>query len=73
MTIEQLEQGNRIQYKLKRLRHFKSECILQNIEVIEVVSDDEKLYIIDFPDIIEQIQSCISDKITELEKQLEEL
>ena len=70
MTIEQLEQGNRIQYKLKRLRHFKSECILQNIEV---VSDDEKLYIIDFPDIIEQIQSCISDKITELEQQLEEL
>ena len=70
MTIEQLEQGNRIQYKLKRLRHFKSECILQNIEV---VSDDEQLYIIDFPDIIEQIQSCISDKITELEKQLEEL
>lgn len=70
MTIEQLEQGNRIQYKLKRLRHFKSECILQNIEV---VSDDEKLYIIDFTDIIEQIQSCISDKITELEKQLEEL
>lgn len=70
MTIEQLEQGNRIQYKLKRLRHFKSECILQNIEV---VSDDEKLYIIDFPYIIEQIQSCISDKITELEKQLEEL
>lgn len=70
MTIEQLEQGNRIQYKLKRLRHFKSECILQNIDV---VSDDEKLYIIDFPDIIEQIQSCISDKITELEKQLEEL
>lgn len=70
MTIEQLEQGNRIQYKLKRLRHFKSECILQNIEV---VSDDEELYIIDFPDIIEQIQSCISDKITELEKQLEEL
>ena len=70
MTIEQLEQGNRIQYKLKRLRHFKSECIFQNIEV---VSDDEKLYIIDFPDIIEQIQSCISDKITELENQLEEL
>lgn len=70
MTIEQLEQGNRIQYKLKRLRHFKSECILQNIDV---VSDDEKLYIIDFPDIIEQIKSCISDKITELEKQLEEL
>lgn len=70
MTIEQLEQGNRIQYKLKRLRHFKTECILQNIEV---VSDDEQLYIIDFPDIIEQIQSCISDKITELEKQLEEL
>ena len=70
MTIEQLEQGNRIQYKLKRLRHFKSECILQNIEV---VSDDEQLYIIDFPDIIEQIQSCISDKITELEKQLEEI
>ena len=70
MTIEQLEQGNRIQYKLKRLRHFKTECILQNIEV---VSDDEQLYIIDFPDIIEQIQSCISDKITELEKQLDEL
>lgn len=70
MTIEQLEQGNRIQYKLKRLRHFKSECISQNIEV---VSDDEELYIIDFPDIIEQIQSCISDKIDELEKQLEEL
>ena len=70
MTIEQLEQGNRIQYKLRKLRHFKSECILQNIEV---VSDDEQLYIIDFPDIIEQIQSCISDKITELEKQLEEI
>ena len=59
MTIEQLEQGNRIQYKLKRLRHFKFECILKNIEI---VSDDEKLYIGDYPDIIDQIQSCISGK-----------
>ena len=70
MTIEQLEQGNRIHSELKRLRHFKSECILQNIDI---VSDDEKLYIRDYPDIIEQIQSWISDKIAELEKQLEEL
>lgn len=70
MTIEQLKQGNRIHSELKRLRHFKIECIFKNIEV---VSDDEKLYIRDYPDIIERIQSCISDKITELEKQLEEL
>lgn len=70
MTIEQLKQGNKIYSELKRLRHFKSECILQNIEI---VSDDEELYIMYYPDIIEQIQSCISDKITELEKQLEEL
>lgn len=70
MTIEQLEQGNRIKRELERLSHFKSRCILQRIEL---VSDDEKLCIRDYPDIIDQIQSCISDKITELEKQLEEL
>lgn len=70
MTVEQLTQGDKIRCKLEKLRRFKSECILQNIEI---VSGDEKLYIRDYPDIIEQIQSCISDKITELEKQLEEL
>lgn len=70
MTIEQLEQGNRIKRELERLIHFKSRCILQRIEL---VSDDEKLYIRDYPDIIDQIQLCISDKITELKKQLEEL
>lgn len=70
MTIEQLEQGNRIQRELKRLGFFKSRCILQDIEV---VSDNEELYIREYPDLIEQIQSCISEKISELEKQLEEL
>ena len=70
MTIEQLEQGNKIRFELEKLSHFKSRCILQRIEL---VSDDEKLHIRDYPDIIEQIQSCISDKIAELEKQLEEL
>lgn len=70
MTIEQLEQGNKIRGELEKLSHFKSRCILQRIEL---VSDGEKLYIRNYPDIIEQIQSCISDKITELEKQLEEL
>lgn len=70
MTIEQLEQGNKIRFELEKLSHFKSRCILQRIEL---VSDDEKLHIRDYPDIIEQIQSCISDKITELENQLEEL
>ena len=70
MTIEQLEQGNKIRCELEKLSHFKSRCILQRIEL---VSDGEKLYIRNYPDIIEQIQSCISDKITELEKQLEEL
>lgn len=70
MTIEQLEQGNKIKRELERLRHFKSRCMLQRIEL---VSDNERLYIRDYPDIIEQIQSWISDKIAELEKQLEEL
>ena len=45
----------------------------RNLQRIEIVSDDEKLCIRDYPDIRDQIQSCISDKITELEKQLEEL
>lgn len=70
MTIEQLEQGNKIRCELERLSHFKSRCILQRINL---VSDDEKLYLREYPDITEAIQSCISDKIDELEKQLEEL
>lgn len=70
MTIEQLEQGNKIRCELEKLSHFKSRCILQRVDI---VSDDKKLYLRDYPDIIEQIQSCISDKIDELEKQLEEL
>lgn len=70
MTIEQLEQGNKIRCELERLSHFKSGCILKGIGL---VLGDEKLYLREYPDIIEVIQSCISDKIDELEKQLEEL
>ena len=70
MTIEKLEKANEIKCKLDRLRHFKSQFILKRVEL---VSGDKELYLIEYPDIINQIQSCISDKITELEKQLEEL
>lgn len=70
MTIEKLEKANEIKCKLDRLRHFKSQCILKRVEL---VSGDKELYLIEYPDIINQIQSCISDKIDELEKQLEEL
>ena len=71
MTLEQLKQGNKIQRELERLSHFKGKCVLERIELI--TDDDEKLYIRSYPDIIEQIQNCLSNKITELEKQLEEL
>lgn len=70
MTIEKLKEANEIKCKLDRLQHFKSQCILKRVEL---VSDDKELYLIEYPDIINQIQSCISDKIAELEKQLEEL
>lgn len=70
MTIEKLEQGNIINCQLKRLRYFKSKCVLQEIEII---SGDAELFINEYPDIIELIQSCISDKIIELENQLKEL
>ena len=71
MTFEQLQEGTKIQCKLEKLRHFKSRCVLERIEL--VTDDNEKLYLKSYPDIIEQIQNCLSDKIAELEKQLEEL
>lgn len=70
MTIEQLEQGNKIRCDLEKLNYFESGCILQRIEL---VSDGEKLCLREYPDIIEAIQSCLLDKIDKLEKQLEEL
>lgn len=52
MTVEQLDQGNKIRGELERFSHFKSRCILRRIEL---VSGDEKLYLKEYPDIIEAI------------------
>ena len=73
MTIEQLEQANEIYEKINIIQRFQDEqnknCMLSWKIVVGVYTFD--LY--DFVDLKVMIQNYTSNKIAELEKQLEEL
>lgn len=69
MTIDQLEKANEINRKILTLRHFKSKC---NPSYMWIVSGEEEMSLTDFPDLQDFISGYLSDKIAELEKQLEE-
>ena len=85
MTIEQLEKANEIRDKIKKLEGFirAYECssepnvILAKYVIYPPVGDavykESRLELRDFQDLQDFISGYISDKITELEKQLEEL
>lgn len=85
MTIEQLEKANEIQDKIKKLECFATayKCssepnvILAKYVIYPLVGDaiykESRLALKDFPDLQDFISGYLSDKITELEKQLEEL
>lgn len=85
MTIEQLEKANEIRDKIKKLECFKRayQCnsepnvILAKYVIYPPVGDtiykESRLALRDFPDLQDFISGYISDKIAELEKQLEEL
>ena len=70
MTIEQLEKANKINCKIENLRRFSYKS---SSGYMGIVSGLEELSLIDFPDLKDLILGYLSDKITELEKQLEEL
>lgn len=85
MTIEQLEKGNEIQGKIKKLECFvkaykcssEPNVILAKCVIYPPVGDavykESRLALKDFPDLQDFISGYLSDKIAELEKQLEEL
>lgn len=70
MTIEQLEKANEINGKIKILRRFIYKC---SSGYMGITFGEEEMSLIDFPDLKDFISGYLSDKITELEKQLEEL
>ena len=71
MTIEQLEKANEINRKIENLRRFmyKSSSAYMGI----AFGKEEEMSLMDFQDLKDLIHGYFSDKITELEKQLEEL
>ena len=85
MTIEQLEKANEIQDKIKKLECFikaykcssEPNVILAKYvicpQVGEAIYKESRLALRELPDLQDFISGYISDKITELEKQLEEL
>ena len=85
MTIEQLEKANEIRDKIKKLECFANayKCSSEpNVilakyviypQVGEAIYKESRLALRDFPDLQDFISGYISDKIAELEKQLEEL
>lgn len=85
MTIEQYEKANKIVGKIKKLKEFKTvlcQCSTGIIIVAEslyypndraFIEKESRLPLGDFPDLQDFISGYLSDKITELEKQLEEL
>ena len=85
MTIDQLEQANEIWDKIKKLEEFRkvfhckqepnvilAEYVIYTV-VGEAVYKESRLALKDFPDLQDFISGYLSDKITELEKQLEEI
>ena len=85
MTIEQYEKANKISGKIKKLKEFKTvlcQCSKGSIIVTEslyypndrvFVEKESRLPLGDFPDLQDLISVYLSCKITELEKQLEEI
>lgn len=85
MTIEQLEKANEIRDKIKKLECFEKayKCssepnvILAKYVIYSSVGEafykETRLALREFPDLQDFISGYVSDKITELEKQLEEL
>ena len=85
MTIEKLEKANEIRDEIKKLEGFakaykcssEPNVILSKYviypQVGEAIYKESRLALREFPDLQDFISGYISDKITELEKQLEEL
>ena len=85
MTIEQLEKANEIQDKIKKLECFSKayKCssepnvILAKYVIYPPVGNavykESRLVLKEFPDLQDFISGYISDRIAELEKQLEEI
>ena len=85
MTIEQLEKANEIRDKIKKLECFvkaykcssEPNAILAKYviypQVGEAIYKESRLALRELPDLQDFISGYISDKIAELEKQLEEL
>lgn len=85
MTIEQLEKANEIRDKIKKLECFvkaykcssEPNVILAKYVIYppagEAIYKEARLALRELPDLQDFISGYISDKITELEKQLEEL
>ena len=85
MTIEQLEKANKISDKIQKLNSFRNAFICKSkpnrivaeydiyLPIGGSVYKDSRIVLDDFPDLQDFISGYLSDKITELEKQLEEL
>ena len=85
MTIEQLEKANEIRDKIKKLECFVKayKCSSeQNVilakyviypQVGEAIYKESRLALRELPDLQDFISGYLSDKIAELEKQLDEL
>lgn len=73
MTIEQLEKANEIHKKLSALQDFLDEQSKHLGQDWSLNMGGIEIDLKDIPEIKTVIQNYTSDKITELEKQLEEL
>lgn len=85
MTIEKLEKANEIRDKIKKLECFvkaykcnsEPNVILAKYVIYppvgEAIYKESRLALRELPDLQDFISGYISDKITELEKQLEEI
>ena len=85
MTVEQLEKANEILDKINELKMFKKSFFYNsgpNIIVAKYIKpslmgggidEESKIVLSNFPDLQDLISGYLSDKIEELEKQLEEL
>ena len=85
MTIEQLEKANNILRRINELKDFRNAFIGRenettlNAEVYALIGcnnithRESSINLKDFPEIQDFVSGYLNDKITELEKQLEEL
>lgn len=73
MTIEQFEQANDIYQKINTIRHLQDEQNKNWMSSWSIMAGTYEFDLRDFGDLKEMIYSYTSNKIAELEKQLEEL